>query len=518
MATLAAVDLGALSGRVAVGRLDGARLGVTEVHRFPNVPVRTLGTLQWDILRLYRDVLDGLAAAAREAGRIDTVGVDSWGVDFGLVDRAGRLVQNPVHYRDARRARAVEHVLSRVPARELYDRTGIQLMPINTVFELGAMAAEGDSALAAAETLLLIPDLVNHWLCGARTSELTNATTTQCFEARARGWAADLLERLDVPPLLLPEVVQPGTRLGPLGGDVADETALAGAEVVAVATHDTGSAVAAVPFRDTGSVFVSAGTWSLVGMEADAPVITDAAFAANLTNEGGVAGTYRLLRNVTGLWLLHECRRVWAVQGRDYSFDELVALAREAPPLRSFVDPNDPVFAEPGDMPSRIRASCVRTGQPEPTEPGAVVRCVLESLALEQAETIDLLASVAGTSPREIHVVGGGVRNELFCRWTAEAAGLPVLAGPEEATLVGNMVVQAMALGEIASLAEAREVVRSSFPVSVYEPGAEPGWEDARRRYVAATRPRRSSSSGGDGHHDDVSSALSHPAATEPAR
>ena len=277
MATLAAVDLGAQSGRVAVGRFDGERLGVTEVHRFPNVPVRTRETLNWDILRVYRDVLDGLRAAAREAGHVDSVAVDSWGVDFALIDWKGRLVQNPVHYRDARRARAMDRVLARVPARELYERTGIQLMPINTVFELGAMAAEADPALDAAGTMLLIPDLLHYWLCGASTSEFTNATTTQCFDPRTGGWATDLLERLDVPTRLLPEVVQPGTRLAPLGAAVAEETRLGDAEVVAVATHDTGAAVAAVPFRQPGSVFISAGTWSLVGLEVQAPVITDAA-------------------------------------------------------------------------------------------------------------------------------------------------------------------------------------------------------------------------------------------------
>jgi len=486
MATLAAVDLGAQSGRVAVGRFDGERLGVTEVHRFPNVPVRTRDTLNWDILRVYRDVLDGLRAAAREAGHVDSVAVDSWGVDFALIDSKGRLVQNPVHYRDARRARAMDGVLTRIPARELYDRTGIQLMPLNTVFELGAMAAEVDPALHAAETMLLIPDLLHYWLCGVSTSEFTNATTTQCFDPHAGGWAADLLERLDVPTRLLPDVVQPATRLAPLSRAVVEETRLGGAEVVAVATHDTGSAVAAVPFRQPGSIFISAGTWSLVGLETKEPVITDAAFAANLTNEGGVGGTFRLLRNVTGLWLVHECRRVWAEEGREHSFDQLVALAKDAPALQSFIDPDDATFGDPGDMPARVRAFCAHTGQPEPVEPGAIVRCILESLALKHAQTIDVLASVTGASPREIHVVGGGARNELLCRWTADAAGLPVLAGPEEATLLGNLLVQAVALGEISSLAEGREVVRASVVPTAYEPQETSTWQEAKERFAEA--------------------------------
>jgi rhamnulokinase len=376
----------------------------------------------------------------------------------------------------------MDGLLQRVDARELYERTGIQLMPINTVFELGAMAAEDDPALAAAETLLLMPDLVHYWLCGARTTEFTNATTTQCFDPRAGEWATGVLDRIGVPARLLPEVVDPGTRLGPLTGDVGFD-----ADVVAVATHDTGSAVAAVPFREPGAAFICAGTWSLVGMEVPEPVITDASFAANLTNEGGVGGTYRLLRNVTGLWLLHECRRVWALEGHDHTFEALVALAKEAPALQSFVDPNDPVFAEPGDVPARVRAFCAHTGQAEPATPGAVVRCILESLALKHAETVDLLASVTGSAPPEIHVVGGGAHNELLCRWTASAAGVPVLAGPAESTLLGNLLVQAMALGELGSLAEARDVVRASFAPTTDEP--EDGWAEARERFAAIALP-----------------------------
>jgi rhamnulokinase len=337
--------------------------------------------------------------------------------------------------------------------------------------------------------MLLIPDLVHYWLCGATTSELTNATTTQCFDPHTGGWAIDLLERLEVPTRLLPDVVQPGTPLAPLSASVEEETGLAGADVVAVATHDTGSAVAAIPFRRSDSVFISVGTWSLVGLEIKQPVITDAAFAANLTNEGGVGGTFRLLRNVTGLWLMHECRRVWAEGGREYSFDQLVALAKDAPALQSFIDPNDAAFDGPGDMPARVRAFCAHTGQPEPVDPGAVVRCILESLALKHAQTIDLLASVTGMSPQEIHVVGGGARNELLCRWTAAAAGLEVFAGPEEATLLGNLVVQAMALGEIASLAEAREVIRASFVPTAYEPEEAPSWQEARERFAAVALP-----------------------------
>jgi len=483
VAVMAAVDLGAQSGRVAVGRFDGSHLTVSESHRFANEPVESGGTLRWDIDHLRREVLDGLRAAARDT-QIDSVAVDSWAVDFGLLDSTDRLIESPVHYRDSRRASAAADVFAHVPARELYERTGIQLLPINTVFELAALAAEHDPALASAEALLLIPDLFHHWLCGSRTSEFTNATTTQCLDAASGDWVSDLLERLDIPARLFPEVVRPGTQLGPVTKETADATGLGAATVVAAATHDTASAVAAIPFNRAGSIFLSIGTWSLVGVEVERPLINDATFAANLTNEGGVGGTYRLLRNITGLWLLHECRRSWAEQGQEHSFAELVALARTAAPLRSFVDPNADVFLEPGDMPRRIQTFCKETKQPEPGSVAQTVRCVLESLALKHADTIEVLRRVTGVEPAEIHIVGGGARNELLCAWTAQAAGLPVIAGPEEATVLGNLLVQAMALGELASLEEARAVVRASFAPTSYEPEGAADWQEARERFA----------------------------------
>jgi rhamnulokinase len=485
MTTMAAVDLGAQSGRVALGRFDGERLTVAELHRFPNVPVRAAGTLYWDVLRLYEGVLEGLAAAGRETGgRVDSVGVDTWGVDFGLLDAAGRLVSNPVHHRDARHARGVDAALDRIAARELYERTGIQLMPINTVFQLAAMAAEGDEQLAHAETLLLLPDLLHYWLSGVRACEFTNATTTACLDPRTGTWDGELLERLDVPVSLFADVVAPGSTLGPLRDDVGEETRLASTQVIAPATHDTGSAVAAVPFQRSGAAYVSAGTWSLVGLEVSEPVIDDASFAANLTNEGGVGGTFRLLKNVTGLWLLHECRRAWAQDGRERSFDELVAAAERATPLRSLVDVDHPSFVAPGDMPERIRAFCARTGQPVPETEGEIVRCALESIALSHARAVSLLRDVTGEQPPELHVVGGGARNRLLCQCTADATGLPVLAGPEEATVIGNLAVQAFALGEVSSLEEARRVVRASVPLTLYEPGADGAWSEARARHA----------------------------------
>ena len=484
MATMAAVDLGAQSGRVALGRFDGEKLAVTEAHRFANVPVESGGSLRWNAEELRRNVLDGLRAAARD-GAVDSVAVDSWAVDFGLVDSEDRLLEDPVHYRDTRRAAAFRAVLERVPARHLYDRTGIQLLPINTVFELAAMAADDDPALRAADRLLLMPDLFHLWLCGSRTTELTNATTTQCYDPIAGRWAEDVLDRLEIPAEIFPDVVTPGTTLGPVTAETASQTGLGQATVIAVATHDTGSAVAGAPLGSRGSIFLSVGTWSLVGSELDGPLINDETFDANLTNEGGVAGTTRLLRNVTGLWLLHECRRTWADQGQELSFEQLVELARSAAAFGPLIDPNAPAFLEPGDMPQRIADYCTATGQTRPEGVGEIVRCALESLALKHAETVDLLHGITGVQPRELHVLGGGARNDLLCQWTADACALPVLAGPEEATLLGNLVVQAMTLGELASIDEARVVVRNSFSPTVHEPRADPRWAEARERFAA---------------------------------
>jgi rhamnulokinase len=489
MRALVAVDLGARSGRVALGRFDGRRLAVEEVHRFPNVPARVGGTLYWDVLRLYGEVVEGLRAASRRT-TVDTVAVDSWGVDFGLIDRAGRLVRNPVHYRDTRRAAAVDAVLERVSARELHLRTGIQLLPINTLFELAAMSDESDPALAAAERLLLIPDLFHYWLSGSRTTEFTNATTTQCLDVETGRWAGDLLERLGIPSQQLPEIVTAATPLGTVLADVAADTGLGSASVIAAATHDTAAAVAAIPLRGEGSAFLSIGTWSLVGVESAEALVGEAAYEANVTSEGGVGGTWRLLRNVTGLWLLDECRRTWALEGRDYGHRELVALAESAPPLRSFVDPNDTAFAKPGEMPAKLAAYCRRTRQEAPGDVGAVVRCILESLALKHAETIGLISRVTGRRLDELHVVGGGANNELLCAWTAAAADRPVIAGPAEATVVGNLLVQAVALGELASLADMRDVVRDSFAQTTYEPRRSEAWEEARERFAALTGTR----------------------------
>jgi rhamnulokinase len=483
MRVFAGVDLGAESGRVAVGRFDGEHLAVEEVHRFANVPVRVGGSLTWDAPRLRDEVFAGLAKTA-QLGPVEAVAVDAWAVDFGLIDAAGALIRNPIHYRDGRRAAAYDRVLELIPPSELYRRTGIQLLPINTIFELAAMARDADAALHGADRLLLIPDLFHFWLCGSRTTEFTNATTTQCYDAAAGTWADDLLARLGIPSTVMPEVVVPATVLGPVGETLP---ALENASVIATATHDTGAAVAAIPMQSDRCAYLSIGTWSLVGIESATPIVSDAAFAANLTNEGGLGGTFRVLRNITGLWLLEECRRAWQANGRSYTYEELIEAARSAQPFVSLIDPDDASFSEPGDMPARIARHCAETGQDEPASIGATARCILESLALKQAQVVELLSAVTGREIDQLHVVGGGANNELLCSMTASATGRPLLAGPAEATTIGNLIGQAIALNELSSLEQGRDLVRRSFKPVEYEPSGDTLWEQARHRFQTLT-------------------------------
>ncbi len=479
---MAAVDLGAESGRVVVGTFDGGRLALEDVHRFPNIPVSLAGTLHWDFLRLFGDVSAGLRRAGA-AGPLASVGVDSWGVDFGLLDTRGRLLANPVHYRDTRTDGVEAAAFAVVPRDEIYRVTGIQFMPINTLYQLFSMVRAGDPLLRQADRLLMTADLFGHFLSGAAVAEYTNASTTQCLDAVTRDWARPMLERLGIPTALLPEIVAPGTALGGLRPEIADAAGLGATRVVAPGTHDTASAVVGAPLRSPASAFLSSGTWSLIGLEVAAPIISDLSLAANLTNEGGVGGTIRLLRNVMGLWLVQESRRALWPAGDGPSYEELAAMAEAAPPFAAFIDPDDQRFLHPGDMPERVRAFCAETGQPVPAEPGALVRVLLESLALRYAAAVDQLSAAVGHPVDAVHVVGGGSSNRLLCRLTAGATGLPVRAGPVEATAAGNLAVQAIAVGELASVAEARELVARSFPVTTYEPEGE--WSEARSRFAA---------------------------------
>jgi rhamnulokinase len=488
-----ALDLGAESGRAVLGRFDGDALQLDTLHRFPNGPVTVMGRLYWDVLRLWAELKQGLALYRREHGAdLDGIGLDTWGVDFALLGADGALLANPHHYRDPHTDGMLEAAFARVPREEIFEATGIQFMQINTLYQLLAMRLGGDPALDAARTLLMMPDLFNYWLTGVKACEFSDATTTQFYDPRRSAWARPLLERMGLPTDILPPVIQPGTAVGPLLPAVAEEVGLAAPEysranttVIAPACHDTGSAVAAVPARGEDFAYISSGTWSLMGVEAMEPVITPESLASNVTNEGGVCGTFRLLKNIMGLWLVQECRRTWAQEGREYSYAELAAMAAQAAPFGPLVEPDSHDFLAPGDMPARIRAFCARTGQDVPETEGAVVRCALESLALTYRWVLEKLEVMTSRALRAIHVVGGGSQNGLLCQLTADATRRPVIAGPVEATAMGNILMQALARGRIASLAEGREVVRRSCEVVTYEPRESAGWDDAYGRFLA---------------------------------
>jgi rhamnulokinase len=481
---LAAVDIGAESGRVLVGTFDGGRLAIEDVHRFPNVPVTVSGTMHWDALRLFGDITTGLRKAG-SAGDVASVGVDTWGVDFALLDERGRLLANPVHYRDARTNGMVERAFSLVPKGEIYATTGVQFMAINTVYQLLAMASADDPLLRHADRLLMMADLFAHFLSGASVAEYTLASTSQALDARARDWARPMLERLGIPTGLLPEIVAPGTDVGGLVGALADAPGLAGARVVLPGSHDTASAVVGTPIASGSTAFLSSGTWSLIGLEVPQPVISDVTLAANLTNEGGVDGTIRLLRNVVGLWLIQESRRALWPDREAPSYEKLAGLAETAPAFTAFIDPDDERFLRPGDLPARVREFCVGTGQPVPADTATLIRVLLESLALRYAAAIDQLAAASGHPIDALHIVGGGSNHRLLCRLTAGATGLPVRAGPVEATAIGNLAVQAIAAGELASIGEARELAARSFPITTYDPTGD--WAEARERFAALT-------------------------------
>jgi len=485
---MVAVDLGAESGRAIVGIFDGGRLALEDVHRFPNVPVTLAGTLHWDFLRLFGEVTAGLRRAAA-GGPVASVGVDTWGVDFGLLDVRGRLLANPVHYRDRRTEGMPDDAFAIVPRDEIYAATGIQFMPINTLYQLLSMVRAGDPLLGQADRLLMMADLFHHFLAGTAVAEYTNASTSQCLDPVARDWARPLLARFGIPTGILPPIVAPGTVLGPLRPDVAADTGLGDARVVAPGSHDTASAVVGAPLAGPTTAFLSSGTWSLIGLEVAAPVVSDVTLAANLTNEGGVAGTIRLLRNVMGLWLVQESRRALWPAGDAPSYEELTALAETAPAFTAFIDPDDERLLRPGDLPARVRAICAETGQPVPPDAGTLVRVLLESLALRYAVAVDELTGASGHPIEAIHVVGGGSNHRLLCRLTAGATGLPVRAGPVEATAIGNLAVQAIAAGELANVAEARALIARSFPVTSHEPSGD--WAEARVRFGALLAARR---------------------------
>ncbi len=480
-----AVDLGAESGRVVAGHFDGTRVGLEEVHRFPNGPVNVRGNLLWDILRLWSDIKVGLAKAAAAYGdRIVGIGLDTWGVDFGLLGQDDNLLGNPYHYRDSRTDGAMEAAFAKVSRSEIFERTGIQFMQFNSLFQLVAMAEAGSPMLDVAHTFLNVPDLLNFWLTGRKVSEFSIATTTQCYDPRAGDWAYGMLQQLGIPTRIFGEIVPTGTVLGPLLDSVCAETGLPAVSVIAPATHDTGSAVAAVPMDPEHAIYLSSGTWSLMGVEVKEPIINEQMLRYNLTNEGGVGGTFRLLKNIMGLWLVQECRREWQRSGMDYDYGEMVEMAAAAPPFGPLVSPSDDSFLAPGDMTNRLRAFCERTGQRVPETKGEFLRTCLESLALEYRWVAERLDELTGKRLDTIHIIGGGCKNELLDQLAADATSRTVVCGPVEATALGNVLVQAMALGHLDSIAEGREVIKQSFELKTFEPADSTAWDEAYERYL----------------------------------
>jgi rhamnulokinase len=479
----AAVDLGASSGRVMVGRVDPDTLELSEAHRFPNRPVRVPEGLRWDVLGLYAGVLDGLrTAGALCDGRLHSVGIDSWAVDYGLLDADGALLGNPVHYRDDRTEGVAEKVWATVPAEELYAATGLQYAPFNTLYQLTAARSTGQ--LAQARRLLLIPDLLAYWLTGEQGTELTNASTTQLIDPRTRDWAQDVADRLGIDLGLFAPLRQPGDAAGESRPEVLEEVGLTGpVPVTAVGSHDTASAVAAVPAGRERFAYICTGTWSLAGLELDAPVLTEESRAANFTNELGLDGTVRYLRNIMGLWLLQECVRAWG----EPDLGGLLLDAAKVPALRSVVDAGDAAFLAPGRMPERIAEACRASGQPVPHSPAEVTRCILDSLALAHRRAVQDAQRLAGREVDVVHVVGGGTRNALLCQLTADACGLPVVAGPTEAAALGNVLVQARADGLVGDLAGMRDLLTRTQPLTRYEPrGDTARWRAAQARLTGA--------------------------------
>lgn len=490
-----ALDLGAESGRGLLGRFDGDRLTLDEIHRFPNGPVRMLDTIYWDLPRLFDEMKTALRkVAAIDTSALDGVGIDTWGVDFGLIGRGETLLGNPVHYRDARTDGMLEAAFQRVPRERIYEITGLQFLQFNTLYQLLALRLANSPLFEVAETLLMMPDLFAWLLTGRRAGERTDASTTQLLDPKSGLWSDELCQGLDLPRAILPELIEPGTEIGLLRRSVADEVGISRLSVLAPATHDTGSAVVAVPAvgNSTGGppdwCYLSSGTWSLLGVEVPRPVINTETLRCNFTNEGGVAGTTRLLKNIMGLWLVQECRRTWARKGHEWSYEDLIVRAEAAKPFAALVDPDDTTFLAPGDMPARLAAFCTRSGQTPPSDEGGFVRCALESLALKYRWAIERLEAILGTTIRTIHVVGGGSRNALLCQFTADACARPVHAGPVEATAVGNVLMQAMGRGRISTLADARRIVAGSFPVTVYEPREPAAWNDAAGRFMTLLR------------------------------
>ena len=479
-----AIDLGAESGRTILGTLSDNKLVLSETHRFPNGPVRLPDGLHWDVLRLWTEIKAGIANAVASGTKLSSLGVDTWGVDFALLDQNGTLLGNPYHYRDTRTDGMLEDAFRKIPKKEIFANTGVQFLQFNSLFQLLAMVREKSPLLEIAQTFVTIPDLLNYWLCGEITNEFTNATTTQCLDPVKQDWSQPVLESLGIPTHLFGSVTAPGTPIGTLLPDIAEEIGAGDVKVVLPACHDTGSAVVAVPAQNQDFAWISSGTWSIMGAEVKEPALGEKALAYNFTNEGGVFDTWRLSKNIMGLWIVQECRREWGRQGQDHSYDEMTRLAAESEAFLAVINPDDDVFFHPGDMPERIRGYCQKTGQPVPQTKGEVLRVALESLALKYRWVLERTEELSGKQLDPFHITGGGTKNRLLNQFTADAIGRTVVTGPVEATAIGNVLMQAIGLGHLGSLAEARAVVRNSFEVEEYHPGNREGWDEAYEKLL----------------------------------
>jgi len=464
-----AIDLGASSGRVMDVAFDGERIVLNEAHRFPNIPVQTPNKLYWDVLRLWHEITVGIDKV--DSG--DSIGVDTWGVDVALLDSTGELLSNPVHYRDPRTDGAMEWVFERMPRRKVFERTGIQFLQFNGVYQLASLVRDGSPLLDHADTMLTIADLFNYWLTGSKTCEFTEVTTTQLYNPHASDWDRDIMNAIGIPTDILTPIVQPGTNIGTYKG----------IDVIAPACHDTGSAVVAVPTTTENYAYLSSGTWSLLGLEIKDAIISDEAYEANVTNEGGYDNTYRLLKNIMGLWVVDQCRTTWASQGHDYTFEQLTEMVNSVDHFKAFIEPDDATFFAPGDMPARVVDYCKNSGQPVPETDAEIMAIVYASLAYKYRYVLEQLISVSGQEVDRLHIIGGGSKNALLNQMTANAIGRPVIAGPAEATATGNAIVQLISLGELGNVAEARTMLSRSMDTVTYEPQNTDAWNDNYDRF-----------------------------------
>lgn len=485
-ASVLAIDLGASSGRAMLGRFDGTRIELQEIHRFSNDPVLVNGTMYWDILRIFHEIKVSLIKV-KLAGGIDSLSVDAWGVDFGLLSSSGQLLENPVHYRDSRTTKMPEKVYEYISPDELYRITGNQIMEINTLFQLMAVKEQEKWMLNQADKMLMTPDLFHYFLTGKAVAELSIASTTQMLDPMEKKWAGDMIERLGLPKTLFPTIVPSGTVLGKLKADLCEELNIEPCQVIAGCGHDTQCAMVAAPADEKDFIFLSCGTWSLLGTELDAPVVTTISQKRNLTNESGYNNKVSFLKNITGLWLLQESRRQWIREGREFSFGELESMAIEARPFQCYIDTDDPVFAPSGDMPERIREYCKNSGQVIPSTEGEIVRCINESLAMKYRKSLEEIMECTGKDYQTIHMVGGGTKSHMLCQMTADACHVTVTGGPVEASVLGNMAIQLMAVGTIQHLEEARKMIKRSEVILSYQPSNQVKWESEYRRFLKVT-------------------------------